>query len=333
MSSNGGGAPLNSGGGWLRDLIRFPSRQFVIDTEISQSETVERLHAIVEPGNVFLAGFRRTNKLFAGEVSPEGFKIMRLIYYSNGLQPVVIGRFDPRPRGTRVQVRMRLRQYASGFAALWFGTLAFIAFLSLFEAIFSSKRNQAGNWLEGMGFMSAMGAVAYLMVAASFGYEARKARGLLEEALQAMSGPRIKKATTSAPPRVPRIAKRLLLWGGALAVGIAVAGVVTPHLIAKSEPYRIADNYVRSDPIIQAELGTISGIDLKRWGNQLSNRGSEGSAKFAISVAGTRGNGVVLVSMKRHLGVWQVSTADLREASGRIITLRADTAAGTAPSR
>ncbi len=256
---------------------------------------------------------------------------MRLIYYSNGLQPVIIGRFDPGPRGTRVQVRMRLRQYASGFVALWFGTLAFIAFLSLFEAILSSKRNQAGNWLEGMGFVSAMGAVAYLMVAASFGYEARKARGLLEEAMQATPGPRIKKVTTSAPPRVPRIAKSLLLWGGASAVGIAVWSVAAPHFIAKSEPYRIADNYARSDPIIQTELGTISGVHLKRWGNQLSNRGSEGSAKFAISVEGTHGKGVVLVSMKRHLGVWQVTTANLREASGRIITLRTDSA-GAAPA-
>jgi len=328
MSSNGGGAPLNSGGGWLRDPIRFPSRQFVIDTEISQSETVERLHAIVEPGNVFLAGFRRTNKLFAGEVSPEGFKIMRLIYYSNGLQPVVIGRFDPGPRGTRVQVRMRLRQYASGFAALWFGTLAFIAFLSLFEAIFSSKRNQAGNWLEGMGFMSAMGAVAYLMVAVSFGVEARKARGLLEEALQPMPGPRIQKVLTGVPPRLPRSVKWLIALSGiAIAASVGVS-IVLPTYMVKSEPYQLAESYVRLAPIIPDELGMINNIEFDRSARyNLSYAGPEGSATFALNVEGTHSKGIVFITMKRHLGVWRVSTANLREASGRIITLRADSAA------
>jgi Cytochrome oxidase complex assembly protein 1 len=325
MATKGGGAPPNPSCGFLRDLIRPPFRRFSIDTELSAAEIIERLRAIVEPGNAFLASFRRTSKLFAGDVSSDGFKVVRLIYYSNGFQPVVIGRFDPGPHGTCVQVTMRLKQYASAFVALWLGMLALIVFVALFVVVFSSRRNGVGNWLEFVGFACAIGGVAYLMVAISFGAEARMARRLLEEALQPTPGPRIQNVLSSAPPRLPRIAKHLLLGAGVVVAGFGIASVVTSRFIAKSEPFRIAENYVRSDPFIQDELGIIKGVDLKRFGNQVRYAGSEGSAKFAFKVEGTRRDGVIQVAMKRHFGVWQVSAADLHESSGRIITLRADT--------
>src|ERR1700674_4092390 len=118
MASVGGGAPPNSRDGLLSELIRPPFRQFVIDTELSEAEIVERLRGIVELGSPFVAGLGRTNKLFAGEVSPHGFKIMRLIYYGNGALPVVIGRFEPGPKGARVQVTMRPTKIAIAFGAL-----------------------------------------------------------------------------------------------------------------------------------------------------------------------------------------------------------------------
>src|SRR5713101_785107 len=123
MASIGGGAPLNSRAGLLRDLIRPPFRKFAIDTELSQAEIVERLRGIVEPGGAFLAGLGGTKKLFAGQVSPQGFKITRLIYYGNGSLPVVIGTFEPGPNGARVQVTMRPTQFALAFGILWFGSM------------------------------------------------------------------------------------------------------------------------------------------------------------------------------------------------------------------
>ena len=333
MTSNGGEAPPNPSGGLLRDLIRPPFRQFSIDTELSEAEVVERLRAIVEPGNAFLASLRRTNKLFAGEVSTEGFKIMRLIYYSNGFQPVVTGRFDhPGPRGTRVQVGMRLRQYASAFVALWLGMLALIVFVALFEAVFSSPKKGVGNWLEGVGFATSIGAIAYLMVAVSFGAEARKARGLLDEALQPTPGPRIQNVLSGAPSALPRFVKHLF-GVGVLALLFSAVSLAVPHLMIRSEPYHIAESYIRLNPVVQEELGRILSINLELSGNNVSYVGREGSARFAFEIDAARSKGVVLVSMKKQLGVWRVSTADLREPSGRIVSLRADEpAATTAPN-
>jgi Cytochrome oxidase complex assembly protein 1 len=333
--ANGGGAPRGPGGGWLRDLTRLPFRQFSIDTELSEAEVVERLRVIVEPGNLFLAGLRRTNKPFAGEISPEGFKIARLIHYRNGSLPVLIGRFEPGPRGARVQITTRLMRFTQVFLALWFGFLLFIfviAAVASLESMFSFQKPGFGWPLTGVGLAIGMGLFGYLIVTAPFGLEARKAQGLLEEALQATPGPRIQKILLGAPPRLPRIAKRLLLGAGALATGIVVLSVFSRLLIGRTEPYHIAENFVRTDPIIQGELGPIRGVDLELMGNSVRRAGSEGSARFAFEVEGARSGGVVIVAMRKHLGMWHISTADLREPSGRIITLQADAAATAAPS-
>jgi len=330
MASIGGGAPFSSREGLLRDLIRAPFRKFVIDTELSEAEIVERLRGIVEPGSPFVAGFGRTNKLFAGEVSPHGFKIMRLIYYGNGALPVVIGSCESGPKGARVQVTMRPTKFAIAFGILWF------TFVVLFNVVVGlvtiSAWWKTGIVKDGIFSLSgvAMAAFGYLIAAVPFGAEARKARGLLEEALQATPGPRIQKVQGSAPPRLPRFAKWLLGVGGLAIAGSALSLVLVPPLFVRSEPYQIAESYVRSDPVVQAELGPINGIDFDRWGrNQLSYAGPEGSARFAFRVEGTRGKGTVFVTMRRHLGVWQISAAELREASGRIVTLRSVTANAT----
>lgn len=327
MASSGGDAPLNSSGGWLRDLIRPPSRQFVIDTELSAAEVVERLRAIVEPGSVFLAGLRRTNKLFAGEVSPDGFKIMRLIYYANSSLPVLIGRFETGPSGARVQVTMRLMRFTQIFFRIWFGFLALFFATVALATVFSSRKNGVMGLLM-LGAV-AMGAFGYLLILAGpFGLEARKARGLLEEALQTTPGPRIQKILASAPPRLSRLAKYVLAIGGvAIAVSVLVS-IVMPPLMVRSEPYHIAESFVRSDPVVQDELGAISGIEFERSGGyNLSYAGPEGSARFALRVEGTRGTGIVFVTMSRHLRVWQIRAANLREPSGRIVPLQAATAA------
>lgn len=333
--TNGGGAPRDPDGErWLRDLTRLPFRQFSIDTELSEAEVVERLRAIVEPGNVFLAGLRRTNKLFAGEVSPDGFQILRLIFYRNSSLPILIGRFEIGPRGARVQVTMRLMRFVQVFLAVWFGFLLFffvIVAVASLESIFSFRKTGFGSPLTLVGLAIGMGLFGYLIVTVPFGLEARKAQGLLEEALQATPGPRIQKILSGAPPRLSRLAKYLIAVGALSVLGM-VLGVAVPHLMVRSEPYRIAKSYIRLDPVIQDELGQIRGVAMELTGNGVSWAGPEGSARFAFEVEGARSAGVVVVTMKKHLGMWNISTADLRERSGRIISLKADTATtATAP--
>ena len=322
MASVGGGAPFSSREGLLLELIRPPFRKFAIDTELSDAEIVERLRGIVEPGSPFVAGLGWTHKLFAGDVSPHGFKIMRLIYYGNGALPVVIGRFEQGPKGARVQVTMRPKKFAIAFGTVWF------TFMVLFTVVVGLLTMSAW-WKTGIvkdGMFSllpvALAAFGYLIAAIPFGAEARKARGLLEEALHATPGPRIQKVQVSAPPRLARFAKWLLGVGSLAVAGSALSFVLVPPLVVRSEPYHIAENYIRLDPVVQSELGPVSRIDFYRWGYRLNYAGPEGSGRFALNVEGTRGKGTVFVTMRRHLRVWQVNTADLREASGRIVTLR-----------
>jgi hypothetical protein len=325
MASVGAGA-FNFSGSRLRDLIRFPFRQFVIDTELSQEEVVERLRAIVEPGNVFLAQFRRTNKLFAGEISPDGFKIMRLIYYGNGALPVVIGRFEPGTKGARVQVTMRPTRYATAFGTVWFGFLAFFVLAVLLAEIFSSRREGIGRTLMGEGIALGMGGFAYLIMAAPFGFEARKARGLLEETLQATPGPRIQNVLAAAPARLPRIAIFMLVLCAVATVASVGTVIVLPAFMMRSEPYHIAEAYVRSDATVQAELGIVGSIEFDRSDEyNLSYAGPASSATFALRVEGTHSNGTIFITMKRPFGVWLVSNARLREPSGRIVILQTDT--------
>ena len=192
MASIGGGAAINPGGGRLRELLRLPRRQFDIDTKLTPVEIAERLGAIVEPGRTLRAifGRTRTNKLFIGEVSMDGFKLVRRIYYRNSGLPVVTGSFEPGPIGTRVRVTMRLSRYVQAFLCVWFGALGLIFLATLFSSSSHKTKNpnSATNVITIYGFLIGMGSLAYVMIAGSFGWEARRARGLLEEALQAAPG-------------------------------------------------------------------------------------------------------------------------------------------------
>jgi hypothetical protein len=194
MASIGGGAAINPGGGWLRELIRWPSREFDIDTRLAPAEIVERLRAIIEPGSRFLALFKRRKKPFTGEVSADGFKVMRLAYSRNGVLPVVTGRFEPGPIGTRVRIAMRLPRQVAVFLVLWFAVFALAFAAPLFLSV-TDQTKRFGRALTPMGFYGyalGLASFAYLMVAGSFAWEARRARGLLEEALEASTVPGIR---------------------------------------------------------------------------------------------------------------------------------------------
>jgi hypothetical protein len=330
MASVGGGASRSSSGGWLQDVIRFPSRQFDINTELTQAEIVERLRAIVEPGSALLASFKRTNKLFVGDVSSDGFKIRRLKYYPNPHFPLVIGRLEPQPVGTRVKITMRLRRFMQVFIVIWSAAMVFACVVPFLLAVPSSTKNSVSFFvlfspLEWVGLVLGGVSFAYLVAAVSFGIEARKARGVIEEVLQTAPGPRIQRVLEGVRPRLPRIAKILLVC--AAAVIVMMVGIQS--FIAGSEPFRVAEGYIRSDPAIRSELGSIDGVDLDRWKSARIKYfgGGSGAAMFALRVAGSRRKGLVFVQMREHGGVWRVSSANLRETDGRLIPLQADAAA------
>jgi len=63
---------------------------------------------------------------FEGDVSQQQFNITRIINYRNSCIPVIRGRFEPTPAGTRVVIDMKM--HALGWVLLvGFGTVSFFA--------------------------------------------------------------------------------------------------------------------------------------------------------------------------------------------------------------
>lgn len=239
MAPASGNEPINPSGGFWRELVRLPFRKFVIETSLSEAEVAERLRGIVEPGSPFLAPFWRSNRLFRGEVSPQGFKVMRIILYRNSFLPVVSGTFEPGPSGARVAVTMRPMRPMQVFLALWFGLgLAFIAVAlgrsigPAFSSGHSGTNPHAGSPILLIGSVAGVSA-AYLIFAGSFGYEARKARALLEDALQAMPSDRIQQILAGTKPEG---APRALMHAVIVALIGAAAAVIAMVLVQHGRP-------------------------------------------------------------------------------------------------
>jgi hypothetical protein len=326
-----GGAAINPSGGWLRDVLRFPYRKFEIDTELSQEQVLERLRAIVEPGSSLRAGLKRTNKLFAGEISQVSFKIRRLKSYPNSNLPVVTGRIEASPLGTRVEIAMRLRRFVQVFVGIWSALMA-VALVTPFLFRMYSYPNVRAHFfgpVEWVAMVLSMTAFAMLTIGISFGLQARKARGLLEQAFRTDPGPSVQKVLDAPPPRLPRFARNALAVAAALIAFFSVIQIS----IARSEPCRVAERYVRSDSVVRSELGAVRdvGLDPFKSAHIKYSWPGNGDANFALRVEGSRSKGVVLVNMLRHQGVWRVSSANLRESDGRVIELQADAASTIAP--
>jgi hypothetical protein len=325
MASVVGNDPINPGGGFWRELMRLPFRQFVIETSLSEAEVVERLRGIVEPGSAILAPLRRTNKLFAGEVSPQGFKFMRIIGYGNAALPVVSGSFARDASGTRVAVTMRPTRFFQVFGAVWLGFALLFVTITLvlsITLIFSSSKdgaNPSANasmiFLGGLAVVSA----GYLLMAGSFGFEARKARRILEDALNATPSARVQQILSgTAPTGLPKF---WIVIGVVAAIGV-IALFIAPMLLVRTEAYQIGVHYVRTAPAIQDELGTTRSVELERNGSNINYAGPASRAHFRLQIVGTRGTGEVFLNMTRPLGVWVVSSAELHEPGGRVTKLR-----------
>ena len=304
--------------GRLRDLIRPRVRRLAISTSLSQTEVVDRVRGIVEPGNNFLAHFSRTNKLFAGEVSATGFKIRRImamwiIWFGNWTwSPVILGTLETQPTGTRVRIAMRPTRFNTVFLWLWVVIVIFS-----FAPILSRQRTGSVPALTGIKFLAAALA-GYLVAIARSVLEARKTRGLLEEALQTEPGDRMRQVLEGGRRRFPKVLRPMaaLIVIGALMVSLGRI------LLVRSEPYHLALEYLGANSTIQKELGTLSEIS-PGWHaySVRSNGKSEGCATFGIDLSGTRGQGVVFFALSKHLGVWNMNSAELHQPSGRVITL------------
>lgn|GEM_PF-1491988 len=154
----------------------WPSDSFVVKTQMSPEDIVKKMDSVVEKRSGFHWPGR--TKRFRGEVSQDGFKIRRIIYYRNLSRPVVRGEFLPREQGTEVVVRMDLSWLANVMMTLWLIFACFFAWPPVFLLVTGRLLDSARALLP-----LVVPFIALFFHFAGFWYEARKQRKMLTELL------------------------------------------------------------------------------------------------------------------------------------------------------
>jgi hypothetical protein len=149
----------------------LPYESFAIDSRQSADAIAAALAAHVDPKSGFWS-YRAGGKNFRGEVSRDGFKLTRSIVYRNSFLPVIVGKFEPGPVGTRISVLMRLHLFVLVFITVWLSAAGLAALIGL---RFAASRREFGPALIPVG----MFAFGCILTSAAFSYEAAKARELL----------------------------------------------------------------------------------------------------------------------------------------------------------
>ncbi len=175
---------VNVAGTPLKELIRPPWRRYVVESRLARELVVRALTANVGPR---LFHFSAGGALFEGSVSADGFRIRRVIHYRNSFLPLIIGRFERSPYGTRIEITMRPVIAVIGLWIFWMGAVSCVGILAGRAALRHQPRALAAEPV-----VVAMLAFGYLLASGLFGFEAYKAKPMIEEILTT--------ATTGAGP-------------------------------------------------------------------------------------------------------------------------------------
>lgn len=305
---------------FLPELLRFPHRRFVIDSKLPLPDAVARLRGIIEQRSLMMADYFPSDKLFVGQFSEARFKVERILPLNEQGWPAIIeGTFEPTASGTRVRVTMRPKRRDEVGLFIWFAIAGLLLLVCVLGPLLNPHIHGSASFAM---FMLLMLGAGYAVAAASFNQEIRKTTELLSEALQLTPSERVHEALgEAAARRMPRFKRSLRTF--ALAMAIILAGAtVYPALFAHTEQFRIAREYLESDAQLRSEIGPVATVEADRMrGYHSTSVGAEGQSDFAVRVTGTRGSGVVTITMQKHAGRWKIASAQLRESNGRIVTL------------
>ena len=170
----------------LPELLRFPYRRYVLDSELSPATVLARLRGMVEPGRLWLANFhalfRESRRPFAGRVWDNGFKILRITGSprADAMLPVILGTIQSGPSHTRIRIVMRPSLQTAMIFSFW------LAVVAVFLLVAVGGKSAPGLMphfpgLYGVLFFGAL----YAFFSIPFNREAERAQGLLEGALRA----------------------------------------------------------------------------------------------------------------------------------------------------
>jgi hypothetical protein len=307
--------------GGLPDALRFPFRRFAIDSPLPPQDAVARMTGIIEQRNLMLAEFFPSDKLFAGEFSDDHFKVERILRLTEqaGSRAIIEGTIEPTASGTRVLITMRLKRRDQIGVFIRFAIGGALLLLCVLAPLINPRIHASVSFAM---FMLLMLGGGYAIVAAGFNLEVRKTRELLGEALQPSPSARVRDALSEAAARrMPRFKRSLRTFVIAMAV-IFVGAMIYPALFARTGQFQIAREYLKNDAHLRSEIGTITAVEPDRSrGYHSTSVGAEEQSDFAVRVTGTSGSGVVTVTIRKHLGIWKISSAQLREPNGRTMAL------------
>jgi len=144
-------------------------------------EIVATLDACIEPKKIFR--FFSKHKTFEGELTQDGFKVMRIISHRNSFLPVITGKFIAGQSGSTISIKMRLHAFTSAFLCVWFGgDILGIAIVLI--GLASGRVMPTIHLIIPFG----MFVFGFVMVVSCFWPEAKKAKGILTEILQKHNG-------------------------------------------------------------------------------------------------------------------------------------------------
>jgi hypothetical protein len=147
----------------------FPYDSFTIESTATVAHLVSTLRQHI--GRRSFWG--RIEQELEGTATEGGFRVSRGINYHNSFLPIMIGRFEKQPDGTRVIVRMRLHDYT-----LTMMLLIFVIMVYLLVGLMKT------DLLWAFGFPALVLVASYLMTIFGFSYEAEESRKILLDILE-----------------------------------------------------------------------------------------------------------------------------------------------------
>ncbi|MDJ1176443.1 hypothetical protein [Roseofilum capinflatum] len=117
----------------------LPYDHFTLKTSVTIPELIHHLETRIEEPKIWEWRSSGTHAPYRGTLSPDGFKIQRVIHYRNSFLPQIRGRFEALPDGTAVHITLSLHPFVSSFLLFWGSSWLSISLLFLFSALFSDN--------------------------------------------------------------------------------------------------------------------------------------------------------------------------------------------------
>ncbi len=156
-------------------MIFLPFEKIELHSSKQPVEIEQLLSARVGESTVFSNWQKIQTKEYVGKVDSSSFKIRRVISYRNSSQPILYGRYNYDPDGTKVIIKMRMHILVIIFLTVWFGTLVF--------AGFNANMSYSNTTIEEVHPVWVLFTLAYSLILIFFKVEAKKSMAYLEELL------------------------------------------------------------------------------------------------------------------------------------------------------